>query len=364
MFYEMVTNVKVEESINRKVIDEVCNPKEWNSNIPITVNNAIMRALALQPEIRFQTVEEFDAAITGKKESRDAQSELRHRKRMRNLRIAVLLLVIIGLGGTVGLQYYKQYEAASLTKTTLQMWVRDLPSTDGSDTRSETEAYYDAVLEQFRSDYPKVTVVVTAMDRDTYAESLAAALESGDGPDIFESTGESDLESYKESSDIFFEDNPIETENYYYLGNYDSYFPDGKDVPIAVDVPVVYENAMEEDLPDSEDYEDYTNETANFSGTFLDYDQVQADMAGVYSVREESTISKTDFIYSFAVNSRSADENKNAAFRIIYYMLSDTAQETLALTYGLGIPLDKTVWAEYVEYNADFEFLTEALEQQ
>jgi ABC-type glycerol-3-phosphate transport system substrate-binding protein len=323
-----------------------------------------MRALALQPEIRFQTVEEFDAAITAKKETRDAKSELRHRKRVRNIRIAAIFLVIIGLGGAVGMQYFKQYEAASLTETTLQMWVRDLPSEDGSDTGKETEAYYDAILEQFRSDYPKVTVEVTALDRDTYEKTIGDALESGNGPDLFEAAGEMNLDFYKESSDAFFEDNPIETDGYYYLGNYDSYFPDGKDIPIAVNVPVVYENAMTEDLPDSENYEDYTNESANFSGTFLDYDQVQEDMAGVYSIREENTISETDFIYSFAVNSQTSDENKNAAFRIIYYMLSDTSQETLALTYGLGIPLDKTVWAEYVEYNADFEFLTEALEQQ
>jgi hypothetical protein len=121
---------------------------------------------------------------------------------------------------------------------------------------------------------------------------------------------------------------------------------------------------MAENLPDSENYEDYTNETANFLGTFLDYDRVQTDMAGVYSIREEDTINDTEFLYIFAVNSQAAVEKKNAAFRVVYYMLSDHAQETLALTYGLGIPLDKNVWAEYVEYNVDFEYLTAALGQE
>jgi phosphoribosylanthranilate isomerase len=87
-------------------------------------------------------------------------------------------------------------------------------------------------------------------------------------------------------------------------------------------------------------------------------------MAGLYAIREEAAIDRTDFIYVFAVNSQSEEEKKNAAFRIVYYLLSDTDQESLTLSYGLGIPLDKNVWAEYVDYNADFEYLTAVLEKQ
>jgi ABC-type glycerol-3-phosphate transport system substrate-binding protein len=268
------------------------------------------------------------------------------------------------LTGAVGMQYFEQYEAASLTETTLRMWVRELPSEDGSDTGTRTEEFYDSMLEQFREDYPKVTVAVTVMQRDTYEQALKKALESGTGPDIFEVYEDMDLLTYQESVNDFWEENPLESNDYYYLQNYESYFPDENAIPIAVNVPVTYENAMIDDLSDSDDYEDFKNETANYSGTFLDYSQVQADMAGVYSIREESTISAPEFIYIFSVNNQATAENKNAAFRIIYYMLSDTAQETLTISYGLGIPLDKNVWAEYVEYNTDFEYLTEALEQQ
>jgi serine/threonine protein kinase len=364
MFYEMVTNVKLEESINRKVADEVRNPMEWNSDIPITINNAIMRALAVQPEIRFKTVDEFDAAITAKKETRDAKAELKHRKRIRNFKVLLLCLVIAGLVGVVGIQYMQQYETATLTETTIQMWVRELPSEDGADTGAETEAFYGSMLEQFAEDYPKVTVAVTTINRESYAQTLEAALKSGTGPDLFETTEEMNLDDYKENTGAFFEEHPVDASDYYYLGSYLSYFPEKKDIPIAVNVPVIYENAMAENLPDSENYEDYTNGAANFTGSFLDYDRVQTDMAGVYSIREENTIDDTEFLYVFAVNGQAAAEKKNAAFRIVYYMLSDHAQETLALTYGLGIPLNKNVWAEYVEYNADFEYLTEALEQE
>lgn len=363
MFYEMVTNVKLEESINRKVVDEVRNPNEWNSSIPLPINNAIMRALAIQPEIRFKTVEEFDAAIVSKKETRDAKSELKHRKRIRNLKVAAIALVIAGLLGAVGSQYLKSYEVASLTETTLHVWVKEIPVTDGSDAKEETQAFYTAMLQQFGNDYPKVQIDLTVIDRDNYESTLQAALAEGNGPDLFETTDIAGLDAYEEPTTAFFTENPIDVTNYFYLGNYDTYFKNQGELPLAVDVPVVYENAMTENLPDSNVYEEYTGGQANYVGTFLDYDRVQNDMAGIYAIREDKIEDET-FAYVFSVNKDSTDENKIAAFRVMYYFLSNTAQEELALTYGLGIPMNKEVWAEYVEYNSDFEYLTSALEER
>lgn len=363
MFYEMVTNVKLEESINRKVVDEVRNPNEWNSSIPLPINNAIMRALAIQPEIRFKTVEEFDAAIVSKKETRDAKSELKHRKRIRNLKVAAIALVIAGLLGAVGSQYRKSYEVASLTETTLHVWVKEIPVTDGSDAKEETQAFYTAMLQQFGNDYPKVQIDLTVIDRDSYESTLQAALVEGNEPDLFETTDIVGLDAYEEPTTAFFTENPIDVTNYFYLGNYDTYFKNQGGLPLAVDVPVVYENAMTENLPDSTVYEEYTGGQANYVGTFLDYDRVQNDMAGIYAIREDKIEDET-FAYVFSVNKDSTDENKIAAFRVMYYFLSNTAQEELALTYGLGIPMNKEVWAEYVEYNSDFEYLTSALEER
>lgn len=363
MFYEMVTNVKLEESINRKVVDEVRNPNEWNSSIPLPINNAIMRALAIQPEIRFKTVEEFDAAIVSKKETRDAKSELKHRKRIRNLKVAAIALVIAGLLGAVGSQYRKSYEVASLTETTLHVWVKEIPVTDGSDAKEETQAIYTAMLQQFGNDYPKVQIDLMVIDRDNYESTLQAALAEGNGPDLFETTDIAGLDAYEEPTTAFFTENPIDVTNYFYLGNYDTYFKNQGELPLAVDVPVVYENAMTENLPDSTVYEEYTGGQANYVGTFLDYDRVQNDMAGIYAIREDKIEDET-FAYVFSVNKDSTDENKIAAFRVMYYFLSNTAQEELALTYGLGIPMNKEVWAEYVEYNSDFEYLTSALEER
>lgn len=364
MFYEMVTNVKLEESINRKVSDNVRNPMEYNSNIPLPINNAIMRALAIQPEIRFKTVEEFDAAITAKKETRDAKSELRHRKTLRNFKILLLFVAILALLGVVGRQYIEQYITASLTETTVEMWVSKLPSVDGSDTKEQTEAFYTKMLSQFYRDYDKVTVAVTAIDRDSYAKTLEDALEDGDGPDLFEVVEQADVDDYKEKTDAFFETNPIELNNYYFLGNYKAYFSNQQDIPLAVNVPIVYENAMEEGLADSESYEEYLNNQANYIGTFLDYDMVQQDMAGAYALRQEDNFKNAKFTYVFGVNKESSDANKNAAFRMLFYMLSEDAQEELALTEGLGIPMNKNVWLEYVDYNGDFSYLTDILEEQ
>ena len=63
----MLTGVKLEESINRKVEDVIYDPERINSKIPRYVNNIIMRALAVQPEIRFKNAEEFGKALASEK---------------------------------------------------------------------------------------------------------------------------------------------------------------------------------------------------------------------------------------------------------------------------------------------------------
>ena len=54
------------ESINRAVRDEMVPPKELVENLPDYVNNAIMRAMAVNPKHRFQNVDQFEEALSDK----------------------------------------------------------------------------------------------------------------------------------------------------------------------------------------------------------------------------------------------------------------------------------------------------------
>lgn len=72
----MLTGLKPEESINRKVEDTVIEPKKINSEVSEVINAAVMRALAVQTEIRFQNVEQFSKALSTSKKVRDARREI------------------------------------------------------------------------------------------------------------------------------------------------------------------------------------------------------------------------------------------------------------------------------------------------
>ncbi len=76
----MLTGIKPDESINRKVEDNVEIPEKLNPNVPSYLNSAVMRAMAIQPEIRFQNVTQFSKALQSEKEVRDEKKGIKSGK--------------------------------------------------------------------------------------------------------------------------------------------------------------------------------------------------------------------------------------------------------------------------------------------
>ena len=65
--YMMVTGIKPDEATNRKINDQVVPPIAVNPLVSENLNNTIMRAMAVEPHLRFQTVDDFLAALNGEK---------------------------------------------------------------------------------------------------------------------------------------------------------------------------------------------------------------------------------------------------------------------------------------------------------
>lgn len=358
LLYEMITGIKLEESINRKVEDLVEEPRCYNNNIPMNINNAVMRALAIQPEIRFQTAEEFAKALVSPKQVRNVKKELRHRKRIRNLRILGLFAMIGLLVVVCVKQYFAKYHEAVLADATVELWAPSI-----HEDIQATYEDYQTMLEEFRSDNPQITVEVKIIGEDEYLEVLAEALKNGNGPDVFDSSGlGQEYHTYYESLQKLIEYKILDLNEYYFLKNYVAYFPDQKQMPLTFDVPVLYKNGMMDGLENSEEYDKYCNNSTNFLGTVKDYEAVQTDMAGIYEIEESIDPSRDgEFLNIWSVNAASADEEKSAAIRILYYFLSDAAQEVLALKEEQGLPLNKNIWNIYVGINSDFEYLTDMM---
>lgn len=359
VLYEMLTGKKPDESINRKVMDELRAPNEMNSKVPKNISNAVMRALAVQPEIRFQTANEFAKALISPKQIRDAKAEIRHRKMRRNLKVLLLFLVIAGVSLWCVRQYMEQYRKSVLADASITLWA---PAIEGD--VEGTKELYQMMLEEYCTANPQINLEITILSEDTYVTELETALQKGEAPDVFESTG-LDKEEYKHLSslDELFTVYLTDSEAFYFMPEYAQYFPSKKQLPLTYDVPVVYENSLKEGLKDGTDYQKYLDNAINYCGMVGDYEQVQEDMAGIYQIREQiDKERKGVFTNLWSVNENSMEEEKAAAIRVIYYLLSDVAQEQLVLEANQNLPVNKNVWTIYAEVNSDFSYLTDIVE--
>jgi hypothetical protein len=69
----MLTGVKPDEATNRKINDSVQTPQELDPSIPENLSNAVMKAMAVERNLRFKTVEDFLKAINGEKKIVDTE---------------------------------------------------------------------------------------------------------------------------------------------------------------------------------------------------------------------------------------------------------------------------------------------------
>ena len=84
VLYELLTGVTPEESIKRKEKDELELPSHLNSKISPALESVIMRAMAVAPEIRFQSATEFDRALRVGRKVTSVKQEIKKRRRRRN----------------------------------------------------------------------------------------------------------------------------------------------------------------------------------------------------------------------------------------------------------------------------------------
>lgn len=233
--YRIVTGVVPEESVNRIVEDNLQAPNEIDPQLSENFSNAIMKGMALNQDLRFQSIQEFQDAIQNKKKITDLNKELKKRKQKRVVGIAIVGLLLI-VGGIISFQEYQEKrEAVDLPATTISIW---LPADSEDEVESNKEMILDMV-EKFQEDQPLVQVEVTCIPVEEYEGKLQEAMATDTMPTIFASDGldESVLEEAASVNEVF---QYVDTSEYYFLNDYKKYYPSGKQLPMGFTVPVVY----------------------------------------------------------------------------------------------------------------------------
>ena len=372
VLYEMLTGIKPEESITRKVEDTVVEPNKVNPEVPMYVNSAVMRAMAIQPEIRFQNVEQFSRALRSGKEVRDAKKEIRYRNRRRILRItSLLLLILVGVAFCL-IQYQEVRREAILESVTLTVW---LPyKEDGS--VEEAQQLFENMSTEFLQNNVGIELQVQAFSEADYEEELKAALNQGTGPVIFDSSC-LETEDYAHLAQLeeLFSFSLFDATKYYFLDNYAQYYPSEKQLPLTFNVPVLYENSLlKSDTAENINvenngqvtYEDFADQTAiSYMGTEEDYRQVQEDLPGIYilTLPEDTEGLTGTFTNLWSIREGVQPKEMAAAIRLMYYLLSDTAQDYLTVQNDNNLPLNRNVMTVFLEVNGDFDGMEEYIDK-
>lgn len=355
--YRTVTGIVPDESVNRKKLDELKEPREYVPGIPLYFNNILMKCLAVLPELRFQTVSELEKRLDAQKPVSSVKKELQRRKLKRTAIIAGILLILGSLGyGEVN--YIKaQHEKETLVETTLTVWVA-VPKEKGA---KEMKTVFEKSSADFLADYPFITLQAQYVAEKEYGEKLADVLCTDRAPDMFDSRflPENKNVMLADLSDAYAMLKNM-GEGKYMLLPYGG--ADGK-MPTGFELPLIYRNTLlqKEQNKDIQgnDREAFLNgRTDCYVGTFGDYREVQDRLAGVYGIGLiDNDRVCLEFLNVWSVRADCGVDKINAANRFLYYLMGEKAQDIWYVQNDNGFPLEKTALDTLNAVNAELDFL-------
>lgn len=362
--YRAITGIVPDESVNRVVEDHLKKPGELTEGIPEYLDAALMKAMALDPELRFQTVAEFKEAVKNQRKTLALEAEVKLRKKKRLVGIGVVLCVLALIFGFSFQTYRDKKNTAVLQAATVTVW---LPA-DSAESVETDRTVFDSMAEEFAADYPSINLEVTCLPKEEYVGKLREALNHPETlPVLFDSSAltAEELQSMADVSGCL---ELLDSDACYFLDQYDSYFPDHRQLPLGFEIPVCYVNISLYEDPESWQEK---NSLADFlagrsavcvagSGEFY---SVQDNLSGIYGIvpQQDSPINAR-FKRLFSINGQADQAQRTAALRLLYYFLGENAQDALHIGGRGGLPLNKNLAEVYFEVNPEMDFLKDRLE--
>lgn len=369
VLYRSLTGIMPDESTNRCEEDNMKPPKELNPDITDTMNNVILRAMALMYELRFQSDEEFMKALRPEAEGkiRDVKSELRHRKKKR-LFAAMLIVAFLSICGLMGYRMYDLKKAqVDLKAADITMWVCVPEETLFSDYT----ATYQTALSEYEEKYPQIEIEIVPVLAAEYEEKLNAAYENNEMPDVFQLT---DKEQFSYAKNIKRTFSYTDIAQYMGYEQLEETYPDNNVCPVTFELPALYTNTTFERLAIDAYEKEYQSindtgiqdknpetieaflkgESGYFVGDTSLYREVQERLAGIYTMEVMKLPEyMAEYGISFCVAKDTNRWEYNAAIQLLYYMLSENAQFVMIENH-LGLPVHKDIYNRFVQLNPEF----------
>ena len=93
----MVTGIKPMEATEREFKDSLKSPAELGVDIEPNIDRAIMEAMAVRPELRFQSIQQFEDALESKRMAEYPKVKQKKRRRRRNWTISLVSVLVLAV---------------------------------------------------------------------------------------------------------------------------------------------------------------------------------------------------------------------------------------------------------------------------
>lgn len=284
--YRMISGVVPDESVDRMMDDELKKPSELDVDLPLFAEKAIMKSLALKENLRFQNIQDFIDAIVCKKEVDFPEIELSKRRRRRSIISIAAAVFLIVAGGFLFL-----YKPVQLEPDTLTIWVPVEENTDMSE--------YEKLANKFIQDFEDVNVDIVEVPKEIYSNEILKSKENGTLPDLYRSDLLNDeyLGFSTEMDDLF---DFIDIDEFYFLDQYEIWFPNKKQMPLGFNAYVLYSHAgLAEDAgvklsTDHIDKKDFFNSESKYTGIYSYWFYIDSNYYDEF-VRSIDSSAKYDF---------------------------------------------------------------------
>ena len=243
ILYEMVTGVKPMEASDRTVKDELLPPSQLGVTLDPNLDRAIMQAMAVRPEFRFQYVEHLQEAIEDKRMAEYPQEKLRRLRKKRRLAVSVsisvlLTSIVVALVLINRVRQGNEVLTFVLEPCELTIWVPYGGSQNGEDAQKQMEL----LVKDFKSNSSSfkgndsISFQCKAVSAEQYAEEFQKAKAEGREPDIYcvDIVGEDESLGLEQLYDA------LDDEDYYGLFQYTESHRQMKSVPFGLRTLCVY----------------------------------------------------------------------------------------------------------------------------
>lgn len=413
--YYMITGVKPDESTNRKIKDILEEPINLDKEIPQHVSDSILKAMAIETHLRFESVEEFEKSIRKEIKVTSLKKEKRVKKTKRLIGILSLLIVLSGIALLFAANVEKKNADVTLDPAEITVWYVN-------DVGEAYDKEFQAVVAEFTKEYKDVKINLKGIASDKYYDELNAAIAAKKAPNLFVSTelSHNALEGMLDLSNVIYPDtdNKLYFLTYilaqsnpngcYFLDDYDKQFPEHKQIPSSFNVPVIYVNTSKvtsfvgDEVKKFEDISKFINDKSKFivnaemqeifkdvfetgladnviKGTKEQFINGEAgfyfsDTSEYFDVRRMVANNKgnykmipvisDDLLCSYGTywSVSKAKENENAAAtRFLAFLLSSNAQGRVIGKESVewALPINEDAMETYAHYFSEFAFVKE-----